>query len=85
MGEMHMNKIGMLLDHNAMRQGGTAASSFHLSETLDWSSLSAQIKNRTVVLPVIVGVLPEVEPPNLIEPTESPTQPADPEGKPFHS
>lgn len=79
-----MNKIGMLLDHSATQQGGTAASSFHLSETLDWSSLSAQIKNRTVMLPVIIDVLPQVESPELIESPESPTRPADPLGKPSH-
>lgn len=29
----------------------TAAPSFHLSDTLDWSSLSAQIKNQVIVIP----------------------------------
>lgn len=29
----------------------TAASSFHLSDTLDWASFSAQIKNRVLVVP----------------------------------
>lgn len=29
----------------------TAASSFHLSDTLDWASLSAQIKNRVLIVP----------------------------------
>lgn len=77
-----MNKIGRLLGHNSIRQGDTAASSFHLSETLDWSSLSAQIKNRTVMLPAITGVLPKVESPELIESPESPTQPADSLGTP---
>ena len=39
---------------DAMRTGPseTAASGFHLPETLDWSSLSAQIKNRLIILPV---------------------------------
>ena len=36
---------------NPRVQGGTAASAFHLSGTLDWSSLSAQIKNRSIVIP----------------------------------
>ena len=35
----------------------TAASSFHLSDTVDWSSLSAQIKNRVVIVdPVHIEV-----------------------------
>ena len=29
----------------------TAAPSFPLSETIDWSSLSAQIKNQVIVIP----------------------------------
>ena len=29
----------------------TAAPSFHLSDTLDWSSLAAQIKNQVIVIP----------------------------------
>ncbi len=29
----------------------TAAPSFHLSDTLDWSSLSTQIKNQVIVIP----------------------------------
>ena len=39
---------------DAIRTGPseTAASGFHLPETLDWSSLSAQIKNRLIILPV---------------------------------
>ena len=43
-------------------QGGTVASAFHLPETLDWSSLSAQIKNRVIVVPDYVKILPNVEP-----------------------
>ena len=31
---------------------GTAASAYHLPESLDWSSLSAQMKNRVVLVPV---------------------------------
>ena len=30
--------------------GGTAAASFHVSDTVDWSCLSAQMKNRVVVI-----------------------------------
>ena len=30
--------------------GGTAAASFHVSDTVDWSSLSAQTKNQVVVI-----------------------------------
>ena len=79
-----MKKNDIILDHSAIWQGGTAASSFHLSETLDWSSFSAQIKNRTVVIPVIIDVLSQVESSDLIKSPESPTQPTDPLGKPLH-
>lgn len=30
--------------------GGTAAASFHVSDTVDWSSLSAQTKNRVAIV-----------------------------------
>lgn len=40
---------------------GTAASSFHVSDTIDWSSLSARIKNRVVVTEVPVRVPDRVE------------------------
>lgn len=33
-------------------QGTTAASGFHLSETIDWSSHAAQVKNQVILLPV---------------------------------
>ena len=29
----------------------TAASAFHLSDTLDWASLSAQVKNSVIIVP----------------------------------
>ena len=45
---------------------GTAASAFHVSDTVDWSSLSAQVKNRVVVVDVPV-VAPE-----RVEPSDSP-------------
>ena len=35
--------------------GGTAASSFHVSDTVDWSSQSAQTKNRVVITEVRVS------------------------------
>ena len=38
---LHLNKLG-----------GTAAPGFHLSETINWSSMSAQVKNQLIVLPV---------------------------------
>ena len=41
---------------------GTAASSFHVSDTIDWSSLSAQTKNRVVVVRVPVKALERVGP-----------------------
>lgn len=33
------------------QQSDTSAPGFHLSDTLDWSSLAAQIKNRVIILP----------------------------------
>lgn len=40
---------------------GTAASAYHLPESLDWSSLSAQTKNRVVLVPVHMQVLTNLE------------------------
>jgi len=40
---------------------GTAASAYHLSESLDWSSLSTQIKNRVVLVPVHTQTLTNLE------------------------
>ena len=42
-------------------QGGTAAPGFHLSETIDWSSHAAQIKNQVILLPVQSMPPPRVE------------------------
>ena len=39
----------------------TAASAYHLPESLDWSSLSAQTKNRVVLVPVHMQVLTNLE------------------------
>ena len=41
--------------------GGTAASSYHLSESLDWSSMSAQMKNRVVLVPTHMQTLTNLE------------------------
>ena len=30
---------------------GTSAPGFHMPETLDWSSVAARIKNRTLIVP----------------------------------
>ena len=43
--------------------GGTAASAYHLSESLDWSSLSTQIKNRVVLVPTHTQTLTNLESP----------------------
>ena len=43
-------------------QVGTAASAFHLPETLDWSSRSAQIKNRLILIPAHTDTHPNSEP-----------------------
>ena len=40
---------------------GTAASGYHLSESLDWSSLSTQMKNRVVLVPVHTQTLTILE------------------------
>lgn len=34
---------------------GTAAPTFHMSDTLDWSCFSARIKNQTVIVPRYSG------------------------------
>ena len=34
--------------------GDTAASAYHLSGTLDWSSLAARIKNQVIIMPATV-------------------------------
>ena len=40
---------------------GTVASGYHLSDSLDWSSLSMQMKNRVVLVPVHMQVLTNPE------------------------
>ena len=42
---------------------GTAAPAFHLSDTIDWSCVSAQIKNQVVVVPAreVVHLCPGLE------------------------
>ena len=40
---------------------GTPASGYHLSDSLDWSSFSAQVKNRVVLVPVHLQVLANPE------------------------
>ena len=40
--------------------GGTAAPGFHLSGTLDWSSLSAQGKNRVAVVPGVRSSITDI-------------------------
>lgn len=42
---------------------GTAASSYHLPESLDWSSLSAQMKNRTILIPAYLKTIPAIKMP----------------------
>ena len=37
---------------DASSQGTTAAPGFHLSETIDWSSHAARVKNQVILLPV---------------------------------
>ena len=56
--------------------GGTAASAFHLSGTLDWSSLSAQSKNRVTVVPAYEIASPTLEPtsPKSVESASSPVE-----------
>ena len=43
-----------IIQHNQTSPGrypSTAAPGFHLSDTLDWSSLFVQIKNQVIILP----------------------------------
>lgn len=40
---------------------GTAASAYHLSESLDWSSLSTQMKNRVILVPTHMQTLTNLE------------------------
>ena len=47
---------------NTNLQTGTAAPSFHLSDTLDWSCLFAQIKNRKVLVTVHMQMTTEDKP-----------------------
>lgn len=47
-----MMKVIESIRPNPNPHGDTAATSCHLSDTLVWSSLSTQIKNRVVVVPV---------------------------------
>ena len=37
-------------------QSETSASKHHLSDTLDWSSITVQLKNRIVIVPVYAEV-----------------------------
>lgn len=37
---------------DASSRGTTAAPGFHLSETIDWSSHAARVKNQVILLPV---------------------------------
>ena len=46
-----MNKKLPLSSCDFHQGKSSAASAFHLSETLDWSSISAQVKNRVLVIP----------------------------------
>ena len=44
------------------RQSDTSAPGFHLSGTLDWSSLATRIKNRVIIIPAYTQLArPEVE------------------------
>ena len=54
-----MIKITLSKDYNTPASGGTAAARYHLSPTLDWSSQSAQVKNRVVVVPVVTLTPPD--------------------------
>ncbi len=58
---------------------GTAASSFHVSDTIDWASLSAQAKNRVVIVQAPKNALKRAGP-DLTQPDDhsrrSNTQPS---------
>ena len=44
---------------------GTAASSFHVPDTVDWSSMSAQTKNQFRIVPVRMCAPARIEPGDL--------------------
>lgn len=41
--------------------GRTAAPAFHVSDTIDWSSLSVQIKNLAKIVPIPTKVLQRID------------------------
>ena len=47
-----MNPNKQAIDPNIRSESGTAASNLHLPDTLDWSSIAAQIKNQMVIVPI---------------------------------
>lgn len=48
-------------------EGNTAASGFHLSDTVDWSSQSAQDKNQILVVTVPISVPTQFFPAEVAE------------------
>ena len=61
-----MTKIAERSYSNLTSYGNTAAAGFHLSDTLDWSSLSARTKNRVIV----------VDPAYVVSPNQKTLDPA---------
>ena len=41
--------------------GGTAASAYHLSDSLDWASLATQMKNQVILVPAHMQTLTNLE------------------------
>ena len=51
--------------NQSLHPSGTAASSHHLPASLDWSSLSARIKNRTVLIPLKMKTMQNLKTPEM--------------------
>ena len=47
-----MTRTNPPIGFDASRQGPTPAPGFHLSETIDWSSHAARVKNQVIRLPL---------------------------------
>lgn len=48
-------------------EGNSAASGFHLSDTIDWSSQSAQDKNQTLVITVPISAPTQFFPAEVVD------------------
>ena len=56
-----MTKTIQDMELESISPSGTAASAYHLSDSLDWSSLSAQMKNQVILIPAHMQTLTNLE------------------------